>query len=160
MPDDPGEDVKAVDNPAVEAVFSFSNLLLTIELFLLVFPLTSHCSFPFIMHASILLPLLGLPAALAGTISQRTAATPDYTNLTVALVRAEPVNWPMPVMNKTWDGVTFDLNATVDKGVSLIEQAAEDGANLVVFPELWFPGYVVTVYCLPKSRERVLIFST
>ncbi|KAF2796733.1 aliphatic nitrilase-like protein [Melanomma pulvis-pyrius CBS 109.77] len=67
--------------------------------------------------------------------------TPDYNNLTVAIVRQEPAKWPMPLMNKNWTGVEFDLNATVAKGVHLIEHAASNGANLVVFPELWFPGY-------------------
>lgn len=89
--------------------------------------------------ASILVSLLGAPAVLAGALPRR-EVTPDYNNLTAAIVRAEPVNWPMPVMNKTWEGVKFDLNGTVDLGVSLIKQAADEGANLVVFPELWFPG--------------------
>lgn len=94
------------------------------------------------MHASLFISLLGLPAALAGAVPNvlRRSPTPDYNNLTVALVRTEPVNWPLPVMNKTWTGVKFDLNGTVAKGVSLVKEAAANGANLVVFPELWFPG--------------------
>ncbi|GKZ28957.1 hypothetical protein AbraIFM66950_002204 [Aspergillus brasiliensis] len=44
-------------------------------------------------------------------------------------------------MNKNWTDVAFDLNGSVEKGVGLIKQAAENGANLIVFPELWFPGY-------------------
>ena len=69
---------------------------------------------------------------------------PDHSNLTVAIVRAEPVNFPMPILNKNWTGVGFDLNATVAKGLKLIGEAANNGANLVVFPELWFPGYLTT----------------
>ncbi|KAK7727771.1 hypothetical protein SLS57_002815 [Botryosphaeria dothidea] len=65
----------------------------------------------------------------------------DITNLTVAAVRRAPVNWPMPMMNKNWTGVNFDLNATVDLGVSLIEDAALNGARVIGFPEVWFPGY-------------------
>ncbi|CAI7653336.1 hypothetical protein PCG10_001847 [Penicillium crustosum] len=64
-----------------------------------------------------------------------------YNNLTVAIVRAPPANWPLPVMNKNWTDVKFDLNQTVVKATHLIEDAANAGANLVVFPELWFPGY-------------------
>jgi len=75
-------------------------------------------------------------ALLASNNGIRTA------NLTVALVRAPPVNWPEPFWNKNWTGVSFDLPGTVDKGVKYIAEAASNGANLVVFPELWFPGYV------------------
>ncbi|KAF2621871.1 carbon-nitrogen hydrolase [Macroventuria anomochaeta] len=68
-------------------------------------------------------------------------STPDYSRLTVAIVRAETASWPMPLMNKKWTDVQFTLNATIAKGIKLIEEAASNGANLVVFPELWFPGY-------------------
>ncbi|PSN61456.1 aliphatic nitrilase-like protein [Corynespora cassiicola Philippines] len=84
---------------------------------------------------------LGTVAAAPAAVPSKPAATPDYNNLTVAIVRAEPVNWPMPIMNTNWTGRQFDLNATVTKGIRLIEEAASNGANLVVFPELWFPGY-------------------
>ncbi|GMM27548.1 Nit1 protein [Martiniozyma asiatica (nom. inval.)] len=62
-------------------------------------------------------------------------------NFTIAAVRAAPINWPTPILNRNWTGITLDLNATVDYGVSLIEKAAADGANAVTFPECWFPGY-------------------
>lgn len=77
------------------------------------------------------------------------ASTSDYSNMTVAVVRSPPVNWPMPILNKTWNANdNFDLNATVDYGVALIEEAASNGANLVVFPEVWFPGYVTQILVL------------
>ncbi|KNG47980.1 carbon-nitrogen hydrolase [Stemphylium lycopersici] len=85
------------------------------------------------------LPILPLFLSAANTVLA--ASSPDYNNLTVAIVRAEPANFPMPVLNKNWTEVKFDLNATVAKGVKLIEEAVSHGANLVVFPELWFPGY-------------------
>ncbi|GME26038.1 aliphatic nitrilase [Neofusicoccum parvum] len=47
----------------------------------------------------------------------------------------------MPMMNKNWAGVTLDLNATVDLGVSLIQEAAANEARVIAFPEVWFPGY-------------------
>jgi len=37
--------------------------------------------------------------------------------------------------------VFMDLNATVEKSVKLIEEAASKGCDLVVFPETWLPGY-------------------
>ena len=39
--------------------------------------------------------------------------------------------------------VFLDREATVEKGCSLIEEAAAHGAALVVFPETWVPGYPV-----------------
>jgi nitrilase len=84
--------------------------------------------------------LLGVVTAAPHHQLRHEVKTVDYNNLTVAIVRDEPANWPQPLMNKNWTGVQFDLNATVHKGVQLIEQAANNGANLVVFPELWFPG--------------------
>jgi predicted amidohydrolase len=52
----------------------------------------------------------------------------DYSStFRVAAVQAEPV----------W----FDLDATVDKTISLIGEAARGGAALVAFPEVFIPGY-------------------
>ncbi|PVI00761.1 putative aliphatic nitrilase [Periconia macrospinosa] len=65
----------------------------------------------------------------------------DLNNITLAAIRSPPVNWPMPVLNKNWDGVKFDINATVDLGLQYMKQAAQNGARLVAFPEVWFPGY-------------------
>ncbi len=45
----------------------------------------------------------------------------------IAVVQAEPV--------------MFDKNACMDKAVSLIEEATKNGAELIVFPELFVPGY-------------------
>jgi nitrilase len=45
----------------------------------------------------------------------------------VAVVQAAPV----------W----LDLDATVDKTIGLIEQAAAEGAKLIAFPETFIPGY-------------------
>lgn len=50
----------------------------------------------------------------------------------VAAVQAEP-GW-------------FDLEATVDKTVTLIAEAAAQGADLVAFPETWLPGYPVFLF--------------
>jgi aliphatic nitrilase len=35
----------------------------------------------------------------------------------------------------------FNIDATVDKTIALIEDAAKQGASLVAFPEDWIPGY-------------------
>ncbi len=39
--------------------------------------------------------------------------------------------------------VFLDLDATIEKGCSLIAEAAAEGARLAVFPETWVPGYPV-----------------
>lgn len=35
----------------------------------------------------------------------------------------------------------MDLNASIDKAIGLIEEAAENGAKLIAFSECWLPGY-------------------
>ena len=37
--------------------------------------------------------------------------------------------------------VFLDLDATVDKTIALIDQAAAEGAKLIAFPETFIPGY-------------------
>lgn len=51
----------------------------------------------------------------------------EHPKYKVAVVQAAPV----------W----LDLDATVDKTVGLIEQAAAKGAKLIAFPEAFIPGY-------------------
>ncbi|KAH6694841.1 aliphatic nitrilase-like protein [Leptodontidium sp. MPI-SDFR-AT-0119] len=91
------------------------------------------------MFATILMLALSAFASSAATCN--ITDTTDYSNLTVALVRAAPPGFPPPILSRNYTGLHFDLNATVAYGVQLIEEAASNGANLVVFPELWFPGY-------------------
>lgn len=47
--------------------------------------------------------------------------------ITVACVQAAPA--------------FMDLQASVDKTIRLIEEAAQKGAELIAFPETWIPGY-------------------
>ncbi|KAI6713859.1 hypothetical protein JHW43_003616 [Diplocarpon mali] len=53
----------------------------------------------------------------------------------VAVTQAEPV----------W----LDLDASVAKGCKYIKEAAENGARLVTFPEVWFPGYPAWIWKRP-----------
>jgi len=50
-----------------------------------------------------------------------------HPKLTVAAVQAAPV--------------FMDIDATIDKTIALMKQAAAQGATLVAFPETWLPGY-------------------
>ncbi len=53
--------------------------------------------------------------------------TLTHPKLRVAAVQAAPV--------------FLDLDATIDKTISLMREAARQGAQLVAFPETWIPGY-------------------
>ena len=88
--------------------------------------------------------MVGTSSAL--TISQN-ASNIDYSNLTVAVVRAPPANLPYPPPSTDWNGRTYDLDQTVELGVGYIKEAALRGANFVAFPELWFPGYAFFSPC-------------
>ena len=47
--------------------------------------------------------------------------------------------------------VYLDLEKTIERALGLIARAAGDGAELVVFPEAWFPGYPTFVWRLPPG---------
>ncbi|MFI5881526.1 nitrilase-related carbon-nitrogen hydrolase [Streptomyces sp. NPDC051554] len=73
---------------------------------------------------------LSSPAAAAtarDTASAHDAVTIGKDPYKVAVVTAAPVE--------------FDLRAGVDKAVTLIQEAAHNGARLIAFGELWLPGY-------------------
>ena len=105
------------------------------------------------MRRALVLFLASLGSAAAAPLATRAT---DYSNFTMALVRAPPVNIPYPPPSDDWFGQMHDINATVDFGIKLIKRAALEGANFVAFPELWFPGYdfivaVMNMYVLTRS---------
>lgn len=79
-------------------------------------------------------------AFLAAAAVGNCARTFDKSNITLSAVVAAPAGWPMPVANKNWIDGYFNLDETVDYGVKLIHEARDKGADLIGFPELWFPG--------------------
>lgn len=64
--------------------------------------------------------------------------SPLFLVLYIVLSQAHPSNWPMPISNKNWTGVNLDINGTVDLGIKLIEQAAQNETRLIAFPEVPF----------------------
>ncbi|MEP6707962.1 MAG: nitrilase-related carbon-nitrogen hydrolase, partial [Pyrinomonadaceae bacterium] len=47
--------------------------------------------------------------------------------------------------------IFMDLEASLEKAVQLIEQAAKDGARLVTFGETWLPGYPAWLDYCPEA---------
>lgn len=66
--------------------------------------------------------------------------TPSSSTITVAAVQSEPV----------W----FDLDATVDKTIQLLSEAAANGAELIAFPETWLPGYPSFIWLGDSDYQR------
>jgi nitrilase len=62
---------------------------------------------------------------------------PSSEMVRVAVVQAAPVY--------------LNLEASVDRAIDLIGEAAEQGARLVAFPELWLPGYPWWVWLAPPA---------
>lgn len=66
------------------------------------------------------------------------SAAPD-SEVKVAIVQHAPV--------------FLNVEASVSKAISLLEHAAEQGAELVVFPETWLPGYPVWLDVAPRAAN-------
>ena len=49
--------------------------------------------------------------------------------------------------------VYLNLKASIERAVSLIDQSAKEGSELVVFPETWFPGYPEFVWRLKPGTD-------
>lgn len=47
--------------------------------------------------------------------------------------------------------VFLNLDESLEKACALIEEAADQGAELIVFPETWLPGYPVWIDSSPKA---------
>jgi nitrilase len=62
---------------------------------------------------------------------------PSARNLVICTVQQAPV--------------FLNLSASVDLAVSIIEEAANNGAKLIVFPETWLPGYPVWLDYAPRA---------
>lgn len=49
--------------------------------------------------------------------------------------------------------VLLDLPATIEKAINLIVEAAENGAQLIIFPEAFFPGYPAWIWRLRPGGD-------
>jgi aliphatic nitrilase len=49
--------------------------------------------------------------------------------------------------------VFMDLDACIDKAITLIERASHEGAKLIAFSEAWFPGYPWWIWLSPTAHN-------
>jgi nitrilase len=80
---------------------------------------------------------LDLASVLYNSLAQ---ASSNTGNLTIALLRAPPPHWPLPIYEYEWGSTKPNLTSSVDAGIEYIKEAKSNGANWILFPELWFPG--------------------
>ena len=52
--------------------------------------------------------------------------------------------------------VLLHRNATIGKAVEAVDEAADAGATLLVFPEAWIPGYPTWIWRLRPGGDMVL----
>ncbi len=52
--------------------------------------------------------------------------------------------------------VLLDRAATIERALTLIDEAAAEGARLVVFPEAWIPGYPTWIWRLRPGGDMAL----
>lgn len=81
----------------------------------------------------------------------------DPEHFKVAAVRQPPVGFPLPVgvNHSLW--TSLDVNGTIDLAVKQIQKAGAEGVNLIAFPELYFPGYVLLLMKLSWKHRKVAI---
>ena len=84
---------------------------------------------------------IALVSALYNSSAQASNAT---SNLTIAILRASPPQWPLPIYEYDKGLIRPHLTSSVDAGIEYIKEAKKNGVNWLLFPELWFPGYVHT----------------
>ncbi|PSL18168.1 carbon-nitrogen hydrolase [Shimia abyssi] len=63
-------------------------------------------------------------------------ALASWLSLRVAIERKRHEN-----CNRSGTAVYLDLSPSMERAIELDGKAAQEGANLLVFPEAWFPGY-------------------
>lgn len=61
----------------------------------------------------------------------------------IAAVQESPVYW--------------DLPGSLERATDIVERAAADGVNMLVFPEAWFPGYPEFAWFLAPSLDSAAI---
>ncbi|KAJ5368358.1 aliphatic nitrilase [Penicillium cataractarum] len=89
------------------------------------------------------------------------AIDPPSSSLTINLVILLKPNISQPQLSGSrvrvavtqTEPVWLNLDATVEKTCKLINEAAENGAQLVTFPECWIPGYPAWIWSRPVDLK-------
>jgi nitrilase len=68
----------------------------------------------------------------------------------------EEVSMPAKVAVIQKPPVLVDRAATIAKAIDAIEEAADAGASLIVFPEAWIPGYPTWIWRLKPGADMAL----
>lgn len=66
-------------------------------------------------------------------------------------MKTRSMNHPFKVAVIQHAPVFLNLEASLEKACTLVDQAAGGGARVVAFPETWLPGYPVWLDCAPKA---------
>ncbi len=53
--------------------------------------------------------------------------------------------------------VYLNKEKTIEKVIGIVKESAENGAQIVVFPEVFVPGYPDWVWLVPNSRSKELL---
>jgi hypothetical protein len=72
------------------------------------------------------------------------ARSSDSESFTIVSSCSEPEKQPtmkVRVGAVQAEPVWLNLDGSVDKTIALIKQSAEDGVQVLGFPEVWIPGY-------------------
>ena len=76
--------------------------------------------------------------------------------LTIAHPEMTPPRAPFVVAAAQLSPVLLDRNATVDRAIAAMHEAAAHGARLIVFPEAFIPGYPLWVWHVPAGETHAL----
>ena len=52
--------------------------------------------------------------------------------------------------------IFLDRAATIEKACALIEEAGREGAELIVFPEAFIPGYPDWIWAIPGGEDQLI----
>jgi aliphatic nitrilase len=85
---------------------------------------------------------LRVPDKLCATLRQASASAPAYDLPHPSAGGSHASKPPQVPRGRDSGGPVFlDLDASIDKAIGLISEAAANGAKLIAFPETWLPGY-------------------
>ncbi|KAH6974130.1 carbon-nitrogen hydrolase [Ilyonectria sp. MPI-CAGE-AT-0026] len=84
----------------------------------------------------------------------------DPENFTVATVVKSPYDGPSPVElfnhPQSLRQGSWNITLTTQRAIEFINKASDNGIGLLVFPEVWFPGYPFTMMSKPELTQSYI----